>query len=187
MIYWQIFTSFFFAGLFAIGGGLATIPFMYDIAARYPWLDTHTLVDILAVAQSAPGPVGVNIATYVGYHAAGVLGSVLAPLALTLPSFIIIFIISYFFIKVRNSNVFEAVSSVVRPAVVGMIAVAAWAVLQVALVTYDNYLASGNIFRLFNWKAVALFAVLFFVVKKYKKHPVFYILLAACAGILFQL
>lgn len=89
-----LFYEFFKAGLFAIGGGLATLPFLYDIAARYDWLPMEAMPDMIAVSESTPGPLGINMATYAGYHAYGVLGAIVATTGLVLPSLIVIIIVA---------------------------------------------------------------------------------------------
>ena len=89
--YIQLFYEFFKTGLFAIGGGLATLPFLYDIARNYTWFDESTLADMVAVSQSTPGPIGINMATFAGFQAGGVIGSIIATTALVMPAFIISF------------------------------------------------------------------------------------------------
>ena len=86
MIFLQLFYEFFKAGLFAIGGGLATLPFLKQISLRYPWFTPNDLMDMIAVSESTPGPMGVNSATYAGFHAAGIPGALMATCSLVLPS-----------------------------------------------------------------------------------------------------
>ena len=94
MIYLQLFWEFFKTGLFAVGGGLATLPFLQQIAARYPWFTPDDLLNMIAVSESTPGPIGVNTATYAGFHAAGLPGALTATFALVLPSVVIIMLVS---------------------------------------------------------------------------------------------
>ena len=96
MIYLKLFCEFFKTGLFAVGGGLATLPFLSDMADRTGWFTQAQLADMLAVSESTPGPVGVNMATYVGFETAGVLGAVVATLGLVTPSVIVILIATVF-------------------------------------------------------------------------------------------
>ncbi|MBR0521330.1 MAG: chromate transporter, partial [Spirochaetales bacterium] len=93
MIYLQLFWEFFKTGLFAIGGGMATVPFLFDISARTGWFTASELANMIAVSESTPGPIGINMATYVGFETAGILGSVIATLGLVVPSIIIIVIL----------------------------------------------------------------------------------------------
>ena len=102
MIYLQLFYEFFKTGLFAIGGGLATLPFLSDMAERTGWFTQSQLADMLAVSESTPGPVGVNMATYVGFETAGVLGAIVATLGLVFPSIVIILVIAGFLKAFRN-------------------------------------------------------------------------------------
>ena len=104
LTYIELFFEFFKTGLFAIGGGLATLPFLSDIADKYPWYDHAGLADMVAVSQSTPGPIGINMATYAGFKAGGILGSLVATTALVLPSFIIILVIAHYLSKFRENK-----------------------------------------------------------------------------------
>ena len=101
MIYLQLFWEFFKTGLFAIGGGMATVPFLFDISARTGWFTASELANMIAVSESTPGPIGINMATYVGFETAGILGSVIATLGLVIPSIIIIVIIISSYISIE--------------------------------------------------------------------------------------
>ena len=103
MIFLQLFYEFFKTGLFAIGGGLATLPFLKQIALRYPWFTPNDLMDMIAISESTPGPMGVNSATYAGFHAAGIPGALTATCSLVLPSVIIIILVSRALDKFRDS------------------------------------------------------------------------------------
>ena len=94
MIYLLLFYEFFKVGLFAIGGGLVTIPFLFDLAEQYPWFTASELADMIAISESTPGPLGVNMATFAGYKAGGILGAISATFGLVCPSLIIIMLIS---------------------------------------------------------------------------------------------
>ena len=102
MIYITLFYEFFKIGLFAIGGGLATLPFLYDLCGRYSWITTDNIADMVAISQSTPGPLGINMATYAGFKAGGILGGMVATFAIVLPSFIIIVIVANFLNKFKN-------------------------------------------------------------------------------------
>lgn len=104
MIYLQLFFEFFKAGLFAIGGGMATLPFLYDISDKTGWFTYGQLADMVAISESTPGPIGVNMATYVGFTTAGIPGSVIATLGLITPSIIIILIIAGFLKAFKDNN-----------------------------------------------------------------------------------
>lgn len=119
MIYLQLFIEFFKVGLFSIGGGLATLPFLYNISDRLRWYSHMDLANMIAISESTPGPVGVNTATYVGNTVAGILGTVVATAALIVPSIIIIIIISKFLNKFKDSKHVKNVFYGLRPASVG--------------------------------------------------------------------
>lgn len=179
----QLFFEFFKTGLFAVGGGLSTIPFLSDMASRRGWFTTAELADMIAVGESTPGPIGVNCATYVGFRVAGVPGALLATLALILPSYIIICIISGVLRKYSESKLVNDVFSGLRPAVAGLIAAAGWSVLAVALF-------SGGLWGFLDGKAMLLFAALLLLsnLPKLKNwHPLCFIGLAAAAGVLFKM
>ena len=124
MIYFQLFYEFFKIGLFALGGGLATLPFLYNLAAKYPWFDASMLPNMIAVSESTPGPIGVNMATYAGYSAAGISGGIVATLGLVTPSIIIIMIIAGFLNKFQENLYVKSAFYGLRPAVTALIAIA---------------------------------------------------------------
>ena len=189
MIYLQLFYEFFKTGLFAVGGGLATLPFLYDMADRTGWFTRPQLADMLAVSESTPGPIGVNMATYVGFSTAGIPGAVVATLGLITPSVIIILIIARVLAAFRQNKVVDAAFYGLRPCSVGLIAAAGLLVVKIALFDVDLYRQTGVLMNLFQWKAIALAAVLIVLtryVKPLKKlHPVFFILGSAAVGALF--
>ena len=184
MILLRLFYEFFKVGLFAIGGGMATIPFLYDLAARYSWFTAADLTDMIAVSESTPGPIGVNMATYCGFTLAGIPGAIIATIGLVLPSLIIIVIIAKLLAKFRNSAV-DSVFYGLRPASVGLIAAAGIEVVKVSLLN----LGAGSLLAIFRWKPIILAVVIFIamiLLKKYKLHPLVYIAFSAVIGILFK-
>ena len=134
MIYLSLFYEFFKAGLFAVGGGLATIPFMKEISLKTGWFTLSQLTDMIAVSESTPGPMGVNCATYVGYETAGILGGIIATLGLIAPSIIIIIIISKILEKFRNNKYVDAAFFGLRAASVALIADAGVSVSELTFV-----------------------------------------------------
>ncbi|MBQ7036634.1 MAG: chromate transporter [Clostridia bacterium] len=188
MIYLELFLSFFKTGLFAIGGGLATLPFLYEIAASHPdWFTAEMVADMLAVSESTPGPIGVNMATYAGYSAAGVTGAVTATLSLVLPSFLIILLVAGFMAKFRENRFVDDAFLGLRPAVVALISVAFLEVLKTSLFHVESFLASKNFAALFDIPSILLFAALLCVSHFFKKlHPIVFVLLGALVGIIFK-
>ena len=167
---------FFTTGLFAVGGGLATLPFLYDIGKKTGWYTAVDVGNMVAIAQSTPGPTGINMATYVGFKQFGVLGAIIGPVSLVLPSLIIIIIVYRILDKFKESQTVQSVFYGLRPASSGLILAAAFSVIQISLLGY------------FRWPALAL-AGLIFLLQYYKKniHPIFLIVLAGIIGFVFKI
>lgn len=173
--------EFFKTGLFATGGGLATLPFLQRMSISHPdWFTIDMLVDMVAVSESTPGPLGINMSTYVGYTVAGIPGALVATGALVLPSVVIILCIAaflrHFMDKPFVGNVFWAL----RPAVTGLIAAAGYTVIRMAVWTESGM----------NWMALALFAVILavrLIPRVEKLHPILFIAVGAGIGMLFGL
>ena len=175
--------EFFKTGLFAVGGGLATLPFLSQMQQKYGWFTAQDLGNMIAVSESTPGPIGVNMATYVGYMTKGVFGGVLATLSLVLPSLIVILLIAKALDKYQKNPLIQNMFAFMRPAVTGLIAAAGFSVLKIAL--FDA--SAPTFFAGINWIAVILFAVLLVLtqLKKLKKiHPIAFIAVGAVVGIL---
>lgn len=185
-IYLTLFVEFFKIGLFAIGGGLATIPFLYDLTDKYDWITPNMISDMIAVAESTPGPIGINSAVYVGYNAAGIPGGMIASLGLVLPSFIIIIIVAKMLQKFRENTYVAAIFSVLRPAVAAMIAVAGLQVLKTVVFKGDPG-AGAALGQILDVKSLVLFVALLLVSFKTKFHPIIYIAFAAVVGIVLKL
>jgi len=183
MIYIRLFFEFCKVGLFAVGGGLATIPFLSDLGSRTGWFTSAQLADMIAVSESTPGPIGVNMATYAGYTAAGVPGGIIATLGLVFPSLIIILIIAGFLNKFRESRIVDAVFYGLRAASAALITAA---LLQVAEIALMHHEMSNGATQLIYWPAVILAAVVFvcFSYTPLKKiHPIFFIAFSAVVGV----
>ena len=191
MIYLRLFWEFFKVGLFSVGGGLATLPFLYSLGAKTGWFSTADVANMLAVSESTPGPIGVNMATYAGFDCAGVLGGVVATLGLVTPSVIVIVLIAMALQAFRTNKYVDAAFYTLHPASTGLIAAAGWSVFALVLVNLDTYRASYQQADLLQWKNLILFAVIWVLtnlVKPLKKlHPVVFLALAAVVGIVFRL
>lgn len=188
MIYLQLFYEFFKAGLFAIGGGLATLPFLREISARTGWYTLSQLADMLAVAESTPGPLGVNTATYVGFTTSGIPGAVIATIGLVAPSIIIILIIARILQKFRHNRYVESAFYGLRPASSGLIAAAGLSVLPLALLNSGTI--SSMLLQDIKWPAVVLFGVLLVFTRWVKPtknwHPIIFVGVSAVIGIVFR-
>lgn len=189
MIYLQLFIEFFKVGLFSVGGGLATLPFLYNISDRLGWYSYTDLANMVAISESTPGPIGINTATYVGNIVAGILGSITATIALIVPSIIIIIIISKFLNKFKDSKHVKNVFYGLRPASVGLIAAAGFSVITMSLLNLEQYNKTGILGDIFNIKAI-IFAIILLIITNLKKtkklHPVVFIAISALVGIVFK-
>ena len=192
MLYLQLFWEFFKTGLFAVGGGLATLPFLQDMAERTGWFTHAQLADMLAVSESTPGPIGVNMATYVGFTTGGVPGGIIATLGLIFPSIVIILIISAFLQRFRQSKVVDSVFYGLRAASAALITAAMLQVAKIALMFHEVEVPEYQVIKteLFYWPAIILAVVIFVLIKftpLKKLHPICFIALAALVGIIFRL
>lgn len=191
MLLLTLFWEYCKVGLFAVGGGMATLPFLYNLSDKYGWFTYAQLADMIAVSESTPGPIGVNMATYAGFTLHGVSGAVVATLGLALPSLTVICIIAGFLKAFRTNKYVNAAFYALRPASAGLIASAGLGVVMICLVHVDAFRLSGSVADLLDWRAILLAAALFVCtnyVKPLKKlHPVAFIGIAALVGVVFRL
>lgn len=183
MIFLQLFYTFFKIGLFGFGGGYAMISMIQgEVVTRHAWLSSNEFTDIIAISQMTPGPIGINSATYVGYsavvnagysHAVGILGSTIATVSVVLPSFILMVLISKFFLKYQKHPIIASVFEGLRPGVVGLLAAAA-----LVLMNREN-------FGTYNWQiltSIILFAGTFIASYRYKVNPILLIVICGIIG-----
>ncbi|MBQ8503696.1 MAG: chromate transporter [Clostridia bacterium] len=186
---------FFFVGLFSVGGGLATLPFLTDMGEATGWFTSMDISNMIAISESTPGPLGINMATYIGYRVAadygmgfGILGSVVATVGLVTPSVIVILIISRVLMKFRNSKIVEYAFYGLRAASVGLITAACLGVAKIAYYNSEMISETGNFFMAIDYKSIILSVLVFIGVTRFKKlHPILFIVIAAAAGIIFQM
>ena len=169
-----LFFEFFKIGLFAIGGGLVTIPFLYELADKTGWFSANTIPNMIALSESTPGPLGINMATYTGFTVNGLLGGLFATLGLVTPSVIIIVLIAKLLTKYRQNQYVQKLFNSIKPAVLALI-------LVVGLTIFQQTVLTGTIL-----KELILFLLLFFALTKTKLHPIFFIILSGFIGIIFQ-
>ena len=182
-----LFYEFFKAGLFAVGGGLATVPFIREMGATYGWITEAQLADIIAVAESTPGPIGVNAATYVGFTVAGIPGAIFATIGLVTPPVIIIVLIAKAIDKYYTSHTVQSLFSGLRPAAVGLITAAGFSLLLVALNIKADFVGFSFAADYSTLVRVGLFAIFLFFTfwkKTQKIHPLFFILAGGACGAL---
>ncbi len=186
MIYLRLIFEFAKTGLFSVGGGLATLPFLYEMSDKTGWFSHADIADMIAISESTPGPIGINMATYAGFKTAGVPGGIFASLGLALPSVIIILIIAKFLKHYRNNRFVNGAFYGLRPASIAMITAAGLNVAKVALINLPAFQTSGSVGELFLWKACVLAVLLFIAQRKLKWNPVIFIAISAVVGIVFR-
>ena len=198
MILCKLFWEFCKTGLFAIGGGMATVPFLREIADKTGWFTAGQLADMIAVSESTPGPLGVNMATYVGYTVGssqlgspwmGIVGAVTATLGLIFPSIVIVLCISFFLKRFRTSTLVDAALYGLRPASVALISAAGVEIVLFAILRVDSIYQIGA--AQLSWKSVALAAGVYagtnLIPKLKKVHPIWFILLSAIVGVVLKM
>lgn len=184
MTFIAIIYEFFKIGLFSVGGGLATLPFLFELSEKYStWFSKEELTRMIAVAESTPGPIGINMATYVGFKAGGVLGGIASTLALITPSIIVIIIIAGILNKFKDSLVVKDTFYGLRAAVSGLVAASV-----LGVIIQNLFLGNAaGLFGFIDLKKGVVFLVILALVFKFKKHPLLYIALGAILGVLIKL
>ena len=187
-LYLRLFYEFAKTGLFATGGGLATLPFLYEMAAKTGWFTTHDISNMIAVSESTPGPIGINMSTYVGFQttytyfglAGGVFGGIIATLSLVLPSIIIIELVSKVLNKFKESQLVKDIFYGLRPASTALVAASGMGIAKVA------FLIENSAGIIINFRSIILGVLIFVFYKIFKLHPIVYIAAAAVIGIIFK-
>ena len=187
MILLQLFYEFFKIGLFAVGGGAATIPFLYSLSDATAWFSYTDLANMIAISESTPGAIGVNMSSYVGMTVAGIPGCIIATLGLVAPSIIVILVIAHFLKRFRDSRLVQDIFYGLRPASTGLIASACLGLAQISLLDVGALTSIYTLSNLFHWKEVVLALLIYMGIKKFNKHPIVYIGAEAAFGIIFQL
>ncbi len=199
ILYLKLFWEFFKVGLFSVGGGMATLPFLKDIGAATGWYTYTDLMNMLAVSESTPGPIGINMATYVGFTVGGIPGAVIATLGEVTPSIIVILIIAMMLNRFRSSRLVKNAFYGLRPASTGLIGAACVTVILEVLTNITVQTPAGSLLNTFqlangsgllNWRGLLLAAVLLLLTNciKFTKnlHPIVFIALSALVGIAVQ-
>ena len=184
MIYLQLFWEFFKAGLFTVGGGLASLPFLYEISDKTCWYSYAQLEDLITISESTPGPIGINMATYVGFTSAGVLGSVIASIGFIIPPLIIASIVSRFLKKFNENKLVKGAFYGLRAVSVALVCSALVSVIEISLINVPLFSETKNFFDLISIPGIILAAVCWFILKKKNPHPVVILGMSAVAGIL---
>ncbi len=187
LVFLTLYIEFFRTGLFALGGGLATIPFLQELIQKYGWITDAQLLDIIAIAESTPGAIGINAANYMGYHAGGFWGGVAAVLGLVSPSIVIIVIIAHYFQRFKSSQLVASAFYGIRPVVAGLIGAAGFEVAKLALFKSTQIAEAGGILDIINMKAMSVLIVGIILIRTWKKHPIVYIVCGAIVGVVLGL
>jgi len=178
MILIKLFYEFLKIGLFAIGGGLVTIPFLYNLSEKTGWFSKDMLTNMIAVSEMTPGPLGINMSTYTGYQTSGILGALVSTLGLITPSLIIIVIIAKFLSKFSENKYIKNIFYAIKPAAIALIFLACTEIIASCLLDFSTS-------TIINIKAITIFLLLFGLIKKFDLHPIIYIALSAILGIIF--
>ena len=185
MIYLQLFWEFLKIGLFAVGGGMATLPFLQRLSESTGWYSQALITDMFSISESTPGPIGINMATYVGYSVAGFLGAIVATVGEVLPSVVIVVVVYRYLEKFRSSKLVDHAFYGLRPAVTGLIAAAGISVVSVSMLHLSLYEQTGALMDLFDFKKLIYFAAVYLAIRKFQLHPIIYIAISAVIGIVF--
>lgn len=197
ILYLRLFYEFFKTGLFTIGGGMATVPFLYKMSTATGWFSHNDVANMIAVSESTPGPIGVNMATYIGFVTGmeqygifgAILGSIIATLGLITPSVIIILLIAIFLKNFKDNPYVKNAFYGLRPASSGLITAAGLTIVVENLFRGD--LSDGFSIGMINWIGLALGIVLWILTNKVEKtkklHPIILIGISAIVGLVFSM
>lgn len=185
MIYLQLFWEFFKTGLFTVGGGLASLPFLYEISDKTGWYTHAQLADMIAISESTPGPIGINMATYVGFTSAGIPGAIIASIGFIIPPIIIASIVSRFLKKFNENKFVKGAFYGLRAVSVALVSAALVSVIEISLINVPLFAETKNFFDLVSIPGIILAAACWLVLKKWNPHPVVILGGSAAAGIVF--
>ncbi len=169
---WLLFIEFFLIGTFSVGGGLATLPYLINLAGKYDWYTVAELMDMVAISESTPGPIGINMATYVGYNVDGILGSLMASMGVMLTGVLFMMIVGQQLEKFRDSVWLNKVFYGLRPTIAALIAFAGYTMIVSIAGAEPNVLTS-----------ILLFVVSLVMITKFKVSPILMIGIAALSSI----
>lgn len=186
MIYIGLFFSFFQIGFFSFGGGLSTIPFLEHLSISTGWFSNIDIMNMIAISEATPGPLGMNMATYVGFISANLLGSLCALFGLLLPSLVVILAVCMAYEKIKNSQYTKKMFYGLHSASMGLIFLAFFSAFKVTCLKTEDTKNLLSMLSTIKLVPVLVIFLLFFLIKKFEFHPLFYITLSAILGILFQ-
>ncbi len=165
---------------------MATIPFLEHLSEKTGWYPLSLISDMIAISESTPGPIGINMATYVGYNVGGPLGGLVATLGEVLPSILIVILVSKFLEEFKGNRLVDNAFYGLRPAVTALILVAGLAVVRTSFLHYDLIARLSDLMQVVEWGKLVFFLAAFWAIRKWNKHPIFYIASAAVVGIVLR-
>lgn len=187
MILLYLIKEFIIIGCLAIGGGMTMIPFIQEMANNTGLVTETQIIEMIAISEITPGPLGVNMATYIGYITTGVLGAFLITIAFILPQMIIVIFIYKIFNKFKQNENLLILLKGIRPVSLALTAGGVLTILKSSFLKLDNYAGIRTILQIFNWKCILLGVVLIIIMRKVKLHPIFYFIICGLLGIIFKL
>lgn len=179
--------EFIIIGCLALGGGLVVVPFIQNIASITGWITDSQIIEMITISEIIPGPLPVNMATYIGYIVTGIPGGILVTLALISPQIIITFLIYKAFAKFKDDKNVIIILKGIRPVSLALAASGALVILESIFLQLDNYSGIDSVFDIFNWKCILLGIILIIAMRKLKLHPAVYFIICALIGILLNL
>ncbi len=188
-LYFLLYFEFFKIGLFSLGGGYATLPFLYHMSEQYHWFSSVELTQMLAISSITPGPVGLNVATYAGFKTAGIIGSIIATSAIMMPSYFMVVAISKMLKKFRNNFLVESALYALRPAtaaMIGAVSIRLFKDCAIRSMSFNSF-SFAKITSFLDIKAIVLIICLFIFSFYYKKDPLIFLLIGAVAGIIMHI
>ena len=185
MTLFSLFWTFFYIGLFTVGGGQVAITLMQQSLVDKGIISPEKFFNMVAISESTPGPIGINMATYIGCELYGVWGGIITTVGTVLPSLICIILIASFFGRIQDKPLVKSAFKGIRPVVAGLIGVAAWNVFKLSMLNFDAFHKTGNFFSLFYLPSVIFYSISVFVMIKIKLHPLIMMILGAVFGIIF--
>lgn len=179
--------EYFKIGCIAIGGGYTVVPFLYYFVEKYHWYTVNDITQMIAVSNLTPGPIGINMATFVGLKVGGVLGATLTTFAFMLPSFVIMCFVAKFLRKYSENKCLCNVLYGLRPASIALISVAGLKILNSTVLSYETFNTTKSLFDLISYKSIFFLCIFLLIGLSLKKQPMWLIFIAVVLGFILSL
>lgn len=187
MVLLYLMKEFFIIGCFSFGGGMAMIPFLQEISSNTGLITETQIIDMITISEITPGPLGVNMATYIGYIISGILGGIITTMALILPQIVFTFLIYKLYSRLKENNTFLIFLKGMRPVALALTLGGSLSIFRATFLKLDNYTGINSILQMFNWQCIFLFTVLTIIMRKIKIPTILYFVACAVIGIVFKL